>query len=84
MNERDAITPSPSTPPPAARLEARIDLDALRANVRRLREIAAPAQVMGVVKANAYGHGLVPCARAALEGGATWLGTALRVSPPPS
>jgi alanine racemase len=31
---------------------------------------------MGVVKADAYGHGAVPCARAALEAGATWLGTA--------
>lgn len=60
-----------------ARLEARIDLDALRANVRRLREIAAPAAVMAVVKANAYGHGLLPCARAALEAGAAWIGTAL-------
>jgi alanine racemase len=63
--------------PIAARLEARIDLDALRANVRRLREIAAPAQVMAVVKADAYGHGMIPCARAALEAGASWIGTAL-------
>jgi len=63
--------------PQAARLEARIDLDALRSNVRRLREIAAPAQVMAVVKADAYGHGMVPCARAALEAGATWIGTAV-------
>jgi len=62
---------------PPARLEARIDLGTLRANVRRLREIAAPAAVMAVVKANAYGHGLTPCARAALEAGATWLGTAV-------
>ena len=60
-----------------ARLEARIDLDALRSNVRRLREIAAPAQLMAVVKADAYGHGMVPCARAALEAGAAWIGTAL-------
>ena len=69
MNAPDAPTP--------ARLEARIDLDALRSNVRRLREIAAPAQVMAVVKADAYGHGMVPCARAALEAGATWIGTAV-------
>jgi alanine racemase len=61
----------------AARLEARIDLDAVRANVRRLREVAAGAQLMAVVKADAYGHGMVPCARAAVEAGATWLGTAL-------
>lgn len=60
-----------------ARLEARIDLDALRSNVRRLREIAAPAAVMAVVKANAYGHGMLPCARAALEAGAAWIGAAV-------
>jgi alanine racemase len=60
-----------------ARLEARIDLDALRANVRRLRVVAGDAQLMAVVKADAYGHGMVPCARAAVEAGASWLGTAL-------
>lgn len=54
-----------------------MDLDALRSNVRRLRELAGPAQVMAVVKADAYGHGMVPCARAAVEAGASWLGTAL-------
>lgn len=68
---------STRTAAPPARLEARVDLDALRSNVRRLREIAGPARVMAVVKADAYGHGLVPCARAAVEGGAAWLGTAL-------
>ncbi len=68
---------SDHTPLPPARLEARVDLDALRSNVRRLREIAAPAQVMAVVKADAYGHGMIPCARAALEAGATWIGTAV-------
>ena len=65
------------TLPSPARLEARIDLGALRANVRRLREIAAPAAVMAVVKADAYGHGMIPCARAAVEAGAAWIGTAL-------
>ena len=60
-----------------ARLEARIDLAAVRSNVRRMREVAGPAQVMAVVKADAYGHGMLACARAAVEGGATWLGTAL-------
>jgi alanine racemase len=68
---------SDHTPLTPARIEARIDLDALRSNVRRLREIAAPAQVMAVVKADAYGHGMIPCARAALEAGATWIGTAV-------
>ncbi|MBS2964140.1 alanine racemase [Actinocrinis puniceicyclus] len=60
-----------------ARLEARIDLAAVRSNVRRMREVAGSAQVMAVVKADAYGHGMVQCARAAVEAGATWLGTAL-------
>ncbi|MET9432898.1 alanine racemase [Streptomyces sp. NPDC006551] len=64
------------TPPPR-RARAEIDLGALRANVRTLRARVAPhAQVMAVVKADAYGHGAVRCARAALEAGATWLGTA--------
>jgi len=53
-----------------------VDLDAIRDNVRALRATAPTAQVMAVVKADAYGHGLVPSALAALEGGATWLGTA--------
>ncbi|MFD7627095.1 alanine racemase [Streptomyces sp. NPDC059851] len=58
------------------RVYAEIDLDAVRANVRALRERAPGAEVMAVVKADAYGHGAVPCARAALDAGATWLGTA--------
>jgi alanine racemase len=64
--------------PPSAPLRARaeIDLAALRANVRTLREKASGAAVMAVVKSDAYGHGAVPCARAALAAGATWLGTA--------
>ncbi|RZS90354.1 alanine racemase [Motilibacter rhizosphaerae] len=56
---------------------ARIDLAALRSNVRALAARAPGAQVMAVVKADAYGHGLVPCGRAAREGGASWLGVAL-------
>ena len=58
------------------RARAEIDLAALRANVRVLRARAAGAQLMAVVKADAYGHGAVPCARAAQEAGAAWLGTA--------
>ncbi|MEV6249038.1 alanine racemase [Streptomyces sp. NPDC051742] len=64
------------TPPPR-RARAEIDLGALRANVRTLRARVAPhVRVMAVVKADAYGHGAVRCARAALEAGADWLGTA--------
>ncbi|MCK8609802.1 alanine racemase [Agromyces sp. C10] len=56
--------------------EAVIDLDAVRRNLRTIGERVAPAAVMAVVKADAYGHGAVPVARAALEGGAGWLGVA--------
>jgi alanine racemase len=54
-----------------------IDLDAIRHNVRRLREIAAPAAVLAVVKADGYGHGMVPVARAARAAGAEWIGVAV-------
>jgi alanine racemase len=53
--------------------EIRIDLGAIRSNVARLCA-RTKAEVMAVVKADGYGHGLVPAARAALDGGATWLG----------
>ncbi|WP_461016333.1 alanine racemase [Streptomyces daliensis] len=53
-----------------------MDLGAVRANVRALRARAPRAELMAVVKSDAYGHGAVPCARAAREAGATWLGTA--------
>ncbi|MGW0657920.1 alanine racemase [Streptodolium elevatio] len=59
------------------RAEARIDLDALRHNVAAVRDRVGSAQVMAVVKADAYGHGMVQCARAARQAGAAWLGTAL-------
>ncbi|AZQ72110.1 alanine racemase [Streptomyces luteoverticillatus] len=58
------------------RARAVVDLAALRANVRALRARAPRAQLMAVVKANAYGHGAVPCARAARQAGAEWIGTA--------
>ncbi|MEV6792609.1 alanine racemase [Streptomyces sp. NPDC051320] len=58
------------------RARAEIDLAALRANVHALRARAPRARLMAVVKADAYGHGMVPCARAAVLAGADWLGTA--------
>ena len=58
------------------RTEAVVDLAAVRGNVAALRA-GTSAEVMAVVKADAYGHGLVPCARAALAGGAAWLGVAV-------
>ena len=53
-----------------------VDLAAIRSNIGTLRQAASDAQVMAVVKADAYGHGLLPVARAALQGGASWLGVA--------
>ena len=58
------------------RSAARIDLAALAHNARVLAERAPGASVMAVVKADAYGHGLVPCAEAAVAAGAGWLGVA--------
>lgn len=55
---------------------AEVDLTAVRANVTELRRRAGDASVMAVVKADGYGHGMLPCARAALAGGAEWLGVA--------
>ncbi|GAA0387046.1 alanine racemase [Acrocarpospora corrugata] len=56
--------------------EARVDLAAIRHNVGLLAAASPGAELLAAVKADAYGHGLVPCALAALEGGATRLGTA--------
>jgi len=56
--------------------EAVIDLGAVRDNVSNLRARVATQYFLAVVKANAYGHGMVPVARAALAGGATHLGVA--------
>jgi alanine racemase len=55
---------------------ARVDLDALSANVAVLRRRAGAAQLLAVVKADGYGHGLLPSAAAAVRGGADWLGVA--------
>lgn len=54
-----------------------VDAAAIRHNVRRLREVVGPGvQMMTVVKADGYGHGLALASRAAREGGADWLGVA--------
>jgi alanine racemase len=60
----------------AARAEIVVDLDAIRHNVRVLADLVAPALLMTVVKADGYGHGMVPCARAAREAGSPWIGVA--------
>ena len=60
--------------------QASVDLAAMRDNMRHLVDVGggpnSGTAVMGVVKADAYGHGLMAGALAALAGGATWLGTA--------
>src|SRR6476619_2555819 len=61
---------------PTAAAEAVVDLDAIAHNVRLLREHAGSAQVMAVVKADGYGHGAAPVARAAIAAGAAELGVA--------
>jgi alanine racemase len=60
----------------ALRALARVDLAAIERNCARLRAVADGARLCAVVKANAYGHGTVPVARAALAGGARWLAVA--------
>jgi alanine racemase len=61
--------------PPYRATRVEVDLGAIRRNVGVLKP--PDSELMAVVKANAYGHGDVPVASAALEGGATWLGVAL-------
>jgi alanine racemase len=54
--------------------QAYVDLGAITGNVAALSERVRGSQLMAVVKADGYGHGMVPAARAALAGGAGWLG----------
>jgi alanine racemase len=60
-----------------ARAEAIVDLGAIRHNVGVLRARAGSAQLMAVVKADGYGHGMVQVARTARAAGADWIGTAV-------
>ncbi|MFS4504623.1 alanine racemase [Clavibacter sp. Sh2141] len=63
--------PAHAAPEPVAPgRRAVVDLDAIRHNVRTLAALAAPARTMVAVKADAYGHGALQVARAALEAGA--------------
>ncbi len=50
-----------------------VDTNALAENLRSFRRIVSDARLAPVVKANAYGHGLIPAARAFAEAGADWL-----------
>src|SRR3954468_25009250 len=62
---------------PRERAVARVNLAAIERNVARLRRATGPGVALcAVVKADGYGHGAAPAARAALAGGATWLAVA--------
>jgi alanine racemase len=77
VSTQPTVTGAPTGEPGAVvRAEAVIDLDAITANTALLRRAAGPAQLMAVVKADGYGHGAAPAARAALAGGADLLGVA--------
>ncbi len=55
-----------------------VDLGAIRSNIRSLKARLHPnCRFMAVVKADAYGHGMLPVANAAIEAGADWIGVAL-------
>src|SRR5690554_121640 len=58
----------------AERFIAHVNLAAIRENIQLLKQHVAPARVMAVVKANAYGLGMEEVAKAALDGGADALG----------
>ncbi len=69
----------PMTDPVPPRAEIVVDVAAIRHNVRILKDLVSvdgPVQVMTVVKADGYGHGMVESAAAARDGGADWLGVA--------
>ena len=53
-----------------------VDLTAIAANIKTISS-KVDSEILAVVKADAYGHGLVPVAKAATAAGASWLGVAL-------
>jgi alanine racemase len=72
MLEKNPVLPVTSRP-----TVAEVDLDALEANYRTLSKVADPAPVMAVLKANAYGHGLVGCAQRLQRAGCRYFGAAI-------
>ena len=56
---------------------AQVDLSAIAYNIQSIKKQVHPAQVMAVVKAEAYGHGAVYVAQTAIQNGATYLGVAI-------
>ncbi len=61
---------------PARPTWVEVDLEAIANNVRLLVQMAAPAKIMAILKADAYGHGLIKVARTVLNNGASWLAVA--------
>ncbi len=61
---------------PARPTWVEINLEAIANNVRLLAQISAPAKIMAVLKADAYGHGMIKVARTVLNNGASWVGVA--------
>ena len=59
-----------------SRAVAEINLNAIESNLKFIKG-KTNAQVLAVVKADAYGHGLIPISKSVIEAGADWLGTAL-------
>lgn len=74
---RDPASLARGDPPAQRPTWVEVDRDAIAANVAALKAQAAAPRLMATVKADGYGHGIVEAARAALAGGADWLGIAL-------
>jgi alanine racemase len=74
---RDPASTARAEPPGSRATWVEVDRDAIAENVAALKAQASADRLMAVVKADGYGHGMLPAARAALEGGADWLAVAL-------
>jgi alanine racemase len=74
LNKKGSKSPRETALEAGLRLWAEVDLDAVTTNVRALKHQAEPSHLLAVVKSNAFGHGSVPVARAAIEAGAWGLG----------
>ena len=72
----DSVAQTPTGVVSAERAVARVDLGAVERNCTVLKDRLGSAALCAVVKADGYGHGALPCANAALAGGATWLAVA--------
>lgn len=75
--EHDVVAPADADQRALRRAVARVNLAAVERNCARLRaELDGDCELCAVVKADGYGHGALPSARAALDGGASWLAVA--------